>query len=75
MLKASYLKLPTEKSQKQNILCTLFLKNIGDEFHVLFNYKNDVISDFRNKFIPSYYCKIPNIQKSGIFVQTAIFNY
>ncbi len=32
---------------------------------VLFKCEHDVISDFRNKFIPSYYCKNPNVQKNG----------
>ena len=48
---------------KQNRHCTLCLKNIGD--YCVINCENDVISDFRNKFIPSYYCKNPNVQKMG----------
>jgi hypothetical protein len=60
---------------KENRHCTLCLKIIGDEFHVLSNCENDVISDFRKKFIPSYYCKNPNVQKMGECFQTVIFNY
>jgi hypothetical protein len=47
---------------KENRHCTLCLKNIADEFQVFFQCENDVISDFRNKFIPSYYCKNANVQ-------------
>ncbi len=69
-LRTSNLKLPIEVGRwygipKENRHCTLCLKNIGDEFHVLFKCENDIVSDFRNKFIPSYYCKNPNVQKMG----------
>ena len=72
-LRTSNLRLPMEVGRwygipKENRHCTLCLKNIGDEFHVLFKCENDVISDFRNNFIPSYYCKNPNVQKmEGMF--------
>ena len=62
--------MPTEVGRwygilKENRHCTLCLKHIADEFQVFFQCENDVISDFRNKFIPSYYCKNANVQTIG----------
>ena len=69
-LRTSNLKLPIEVGRwygipKENRHYTLCLKNIGDEFQVFFQCENDVISDFRIKFIPSYYCKNANVQTIG----------
>ena len=61
---------------KENRFCTFYLKNIDDEFHVLFNCENDVISAFRNNSYPAIIVKTQPFKKwGGGCFQTVIFNY
>jgi hypothetical protein len=51
---------------KENILTLYFLpQNIGDEFDVLFNCENDVISDFKNNSYPAIIVKTQALKKMG----------
>ena len=61
---------------KENRHCTLCLKNIGDEFHVLFKCENDVISE-TNSYL-AIIVKTQTFKKmggGGECFQTVIFNY
>jgi len=49
---------------REDRICNFCNENeIGDEYQYLFIYKDDVISQSRNRFIPRYYHTYPNTYK------------
>ena len=67
-LRTSNLRLPIETGRWYNIpredrICNLCNSGFGDEFHILFVCKHDVVVRLRNKYIPRYYTNFPNATK------------
>ena len=67
-LRTANLRLPIETGRWYNIpredrICNFCKEHIGDEYHILFICKNTFIVELREKYIPSYYAKNPNMLK------------
>ena len=67
-LRTSNLRLPIETGRwfnvlRENRICKLCNTNIGDEYHYLFNCKNQDVEHNRRKYIPKYYKNNPNVYK------------
>lgn len=64
-LRCCNIKFPIETGRWTGIpvedrICRLCRTNLGDEFHYLFNCKDSKVTEFRQKYIPSYYLKNPS---------------
>ena len=67
-LRTSNLKLPVETGRWNGIqyelrTCNFCHRNVGNEYHVLFECKNDLLISLRNKLIPVYFTRNPNVHK------------
>ncbi len=72
-LRTGNLKFPIETGRWRNIprenrVCPLCMTGLGEEFHYICTCVNENVMALRDKFIPNYYVKYPNVNKMyGMF--------